>query len=401
MKKLLMAITALVIIAALNSGCKFTAGQDEGTAAAVEYAEQHELSNQYNSKPIKKTDGGKFKIAYVDIDPYYNETFKMLYYVIEELKESGWIYYDKLPFDVETYSDSCGLINWLADNAQSEYLEFDKTANYYTRGTSEKEIYDSLSDHINAKHDIDMIISMGTEAGVLMEKFDFDVPLLMYGVVNAVNSGLVRSEEYSGYKNRWAHVDDTAYIRQMQKYHNIFRFNNIGMVYGDEVTCAIPHYETAARENGFNITKYQLARSEYSEDEYYRRLGEIYRDMINDDKVDAYILNTDVIPDANTARKMLSVFFEAGIPVFTQIGISYTLEGASLMTIDVRDPSSSAEFMVSTIGAVLNGTDPSELKQEYASAPYMVLNLNVADLIGYKPSFDLLLSCEKLVCANA
>ena len=64
------------------------------------------------SKPIQKPGGGKFTLAYVDIDPY-NETFRMLYYVIESLKDDGWISYGELPFDPETDSDSLALMDWL------------------------------------------------------------------------------------------------------------------------------------------------------------------------------------------------------------------------------------------------------------------------------------------------
>ena len=54
------------------------------------------------SKPIQKPGGGKFTLAYVDIDPY-NETFRMLYYVIESLKDDGWISYGELPFDPDRF----------------------------------------------------------------------------------------------------------------------------------------------------------------------------------------------------------------------------------------------------------------------------------------------------------
>ena len=63
-------------------------------------------------QPIKKPDGSRWRVAYVDIDPY-NVTFRQLYYAIENLKADGWLNYDQLPYDPEVDGDTQGLINWL------------------------------------------------------------------------------------------------------------------------------------------------------------------------------------------------------------------------------------------------------------------------------------------------
>ena len=198
------------------------------------------------SKPIQKPGGGKFTLAYVDIDPY-NETFRMLYYVIESLKDDGWISYGELPFDPETDSDSLALMDWLADNAESDYMAFDKTAHYYTTVSSEEEIRESLQKHIE-NHEIDAILSMGTSPSLMLEPFGFDIPLLMYAVSDPIGSGLIESADDSGNKNYWAHVDSSAYSRQMQYYYDTFGFSKIGSVYGDEIVCAIPDYTASRRK---------------------------------------------------------------------------------------------------------------------------------------------------------
>ena len=191
------------------------------------------------SKPIHKPGGGKFTLAYVDIDPY-NETFRMLYYVIESLKDDGWISYGELPFDPETDSDSLALMDWLADNAESDYMAFDKTAHYYTTVSSEEEIRESLQKHIE-NHEIDAILSMGTSPSLMLERFGFDIPLLMYAVSDPIGSGLIESADDSGNKNYWAHVDSSAYSRQMQYYYDTFGFSKIGSVYGDEIVLSLIH----------------------------------------------------------------------------------------------------------------------------------------------------------------
>jgi len=46
---------------------------------------------------------------------------------------------------------------------------------------------------------------------------------------------------------------------------------------------------------------------------------------------------------------------------------------------------------------VLNGVSPRELPQVYGDTPSIVLNLEVADLIGYQIPFDILLAADEIV----
>lgn len=312
----------------------------------------------------------------------------------------GWISYGELPFDPETDSDSLALMDWLADNAESDYMAFDKTAHYYTTVSSEEEIRESLQKHIE-NHEIDAILSMGTSPSLMLERFGFDIPLLMYAVSDPIGSGLIESADDSGNKNYWAHVDSSAYSRQMQYYYDTFGFSKIGSVYGDEIVCAIPDYTSVAEENGFTIVGYKLEREAFAdEDEYYNRLENIYRRMVREDGVDAYILNTDVIPSVEKAAELMKIFYDANIPVVAQVGSAYVKGGAAMMIVDPRDAVGTGPFVSNIIGSVFNGSVPEDLEQEYVSSPFLTLNLDVADEIGYKPSFEMLIACEKIICSE-
>lgn len=392
------AMICIIMICILICGCDMQTGQS-GELVNVLEPDTAANSVMRASLPIKRGDGRKFKMACVDIDPY-PETFRMVYYVIESLKADGWINYDKLPFDPDSDSDTIEMLNWLADNSASEYMEFDKDVHYYTSVRSEEEIYQSLKEHIEIKKDIDLILALGTSPSAMIRDFGFDIPLLMYAISDPIGSGLIKSAENSGNKNYWAHVDSSAYSRQMQYYYNSFGFKNIGSVYGDEIISGIPEYRQTAKDNGFKITEYHLDREGINEDKYYAELSAVYEKMINEDGVDAYILNTNVIPDAKQAEELMQVFFDADIPVFAQVGSAYVAEGAALMIVDPRDASGTAPFVANIIGSVFNGSDPGDLEQVYVSSPYLTLNLNVADKIEYKPSFDMLIACEKIIYEN-
>lgn len=400
-KKLLKKAAAAILSLAMCAGLCGCSGQgsENSTIENVASADNSVGSVSRAYLPLKREDGRKFKMAFVDIDPY-NETFRMMYYVIESLKADGWLTYDNMPFDPNTDADTLEMMNWLADNAESEYMEFDKDVHFYTTVSTEEQIYETLKEHIEVKKDVDLVLTLGTSPAIMLQKFDFDIPLLMYAVSDPVGSGLIKSAEDSGDSRYWAHVDSSAYSRQMQYYFNTFDFSNIGSVYGDEIISGLPEYRKVAEENHFTITEYQVDRESMEENAYYEKLKSIYQKMIHEDKVDAYILNTNVIPSTEKAKELMQVFFDANIPVFAQVGSAYVADGAALMIVDPRDASGTSPFVANIIGSVFNGSKPGDLEQEYVSSPYLTLNLDVADEIEFRPSFEMLIACEKIICSE-
>ena len=114
--------------------------------------------------------------------------------------------------------------------------------------------------------------------------------------------------------------------------------------------------------------------------------------------MDAYILNTDDIPSSEKAAEMMKVFFDANIPVVAQVGSAYVKSGAAVMIVDPRDAVGTGPFVSNIIGSVFNGSKPGDLEQEYVSSPFLTLNLDEADEIEFKPSFEMLIACEKIIC---
>ena len=136
------------------------------------------------------------------------------------------------------------------------------------------------------------------------------------------------------------------------------------------------------------------------DDAYYASISEACHKMVETDRIDAFILTTNVFTDEAKAREIFQVFFEAGIPVFAQVGSNFVQEGACLMIVDTRDAVGCGPFISNIIGSVLNGSLPGELEQEFISSPYLTMNLDVADAIGFKPTYEMLIACEKIICAD-
>ncbi len=400
MKRKIVLWSSLILLISLTvlalNGCSGLPGAQKngGEMTSVDMS-AGAAQNRFPSSPVQKPGGGKFRIAYVDIDEY-PVTGGMLYYVVESLKQDGWIQYDSLPADPENV-DAKMLVNWLAGRDLGPYMEFVSSANYYLAYEGEEAVGQSLRDHVQNKRDIDVIFAMGTWPGTFVKSLNLNAPLLVYGSIDPIGAGIVKSAADSGDARIWAQVDPSAFQRQLQFYYDTLPFKNIGMVYNDEVVASIPDYEETARANGFTITKVKIDKLESSsqadQDRYYANLKSIYERLIQNDKVDAYLINTDVITDNARMKELFKLFYEQKIPIFVQIGDNYIQNGA-FMLVSPRDYKGGGAFVSYTLGAIFNGAKPGELPQEYTSSPYLSLNLDVAERIGFTPNFEMLLSSE-------
>ena len=194
-------------------------------------------------------------------------------------------------------------------------------------------------------------------------------------------------------------MEPLPYYRQIKFYHNILPFENIGMVYSDPVVAAIADYESGAEELGVTITKVQIeatsVQTQAEANAFSAELEAIYRDLIDNRHIDAYLLNADLLSSNMDVKPLLKLFADAGIPVFVQDGENYVREGA-LLLVASTDNQGVGQFVAQVIAQVAHGVQPGDIPCEYVSSPYMSINLDTAKAIGFRPSFEMLLSCETI-----
>jgi len=373
----------------------------EGTGQVeLQKAEKYFSSVPISKEPHTKEDGTRFTIAYVDIDPY-PASGEMLYYFIEELKNTGWINYtEKLPFRPEN-TDAKKLIHYLAGKDLGDYIQFLDDANYYIAVDGKEKCRKSLQKQIDAGK-IDCIFCMGTSPGemVIKEMRVKDVPVMVYFSVDPVGAGLSESDEYSGQENVWCHTSLDVYSNQIKFYYENCPFQNIGMVYYNESVAAMNEYRKAARKMGFRITEKKIktlsdAKNKRLVKAYYKKLSRIFSKLVYQKKIDAFLLNTDMIKDESRIGELLQVFYQNKIPVFVQNGEYYVKDGA-FMVVTASDAKIQAPFAVEAMAGILNGQNPGEIYQKFVPSPYLSINLDAARKLGYDVREELLLSAEKL-----
>lgn len=378
----------------------FQSGQEDISSQDRKKAEKYFADAEVSVAPCTKEDGGKYTIAYVDIDPY-PASGEMLYYFVERLREEGWIAYDgELPFDA-SQADARELVHYLSGLDLGKYVQFSREANYYIGVEGKERCMEHLKKQVEEGM-VDLIFCMGTSPGemVIRDMGITEVPVMVYFSVDPVGAGLSDKEEYSGKENVWCHTSSEVYANQMQFYCDNYPFKNIGMVYYNESVAAMNSYRAAAKKIGFQITERRVETLSEQNDArqvraYYKRLEETFKELAGAGGIDAFMLNTDMIKDEGRIRELLEIFYQKGIPVFVQNG-EYYVEYGAFMVVTASDAKVQAPFAVDAFAKILNGKKPGEVYQKFVTPPYLSINLEVAERLGYQVKQELLLSAEKL-----
>lgn len=335
--------------------------------------------------------GQKWRIGYCESQPYF-EFDGILQGIVAGLEEMGWLENTSgLPY-IPFQEDTGTMWQWLAAQDLGPYIEFVEDAHYDLSVDSGDEIIRRLEED----KDIDLMILNGTLAGLTLANDKHSVPSLVFGTSNAVASGIIESENDSGMDHIWAHVDPDQFIRQVEVFYDIFRFKKLGILYVDDsfrkVFAAVDDVESVSKEKGFEVVHHHKVYDPDKVDQYLKDVYEAHTKLARE--VDAMYV-TNGAWQISKIYELLEPFYEKKVPVFSQVGSGEVRHGA-LMSLARADFSGIGSFGARTITEVFKGITPRKLPQRYEDAPSIALNLEVARIIGYKPTFDILLVADEI-----
>ncbi len=371
------------------------------TNDTVEEAGVFEETESDIPKPHTKADGSKYRIAYVDYDEYIPAS-RQLCYILKGLEEDGWISEGAIPFtpeDIESKDMSTKqMYEKLLEADLGSYIEFVEGGFFYLGYDDENDIRKTLTER--AGKDIDLIITFGTSAGVLVKELDLPVPMIDFSATDPVASGIIESStEGSGDPEVWAQVEASVPLRQLKYYHSLKPFKKLGMIiYGDEIISGVPDIMRAADEIGFSVVKYNIdSRSRETKeelDEYYALVKSEFERMADED-IDAFFFTADLVNDQEYLEEMFAPLYKRKIPVYAMDDVNTVYKGA-LMIISAYDFENVGRFVADAITHVLDGEEAGALPCIYTSAPYICLNLDVARRIDYPLNFEFLAACDEI-----
>lgn len=169
------------------------------------------------------------------------------------LKQTGWILENPLEdgqaVQYDGLFDGCEL---------GPYLEVCGEKIYDIAADGQQAVSQAVQAYVDAG-EADIIVTLGTEAAQLGKLHARDrVPVLAFPLADAVGSGIVKGEQYSGIPNVWAYTDPERYQRQLVLYHDLIPFKKLGLIYYDEGLGGRTGYREAAAQIGIELVERRI-----------------------------------------------------------------------------------------------------------------------------------------------
>ena len=328
----------------------------------------------------------KWRIGYLEGGPYKNYQ-RTLAAIVEELSELGWIEKINIP-PQEDKEDTGKLWAWVAANTRSRYLQFVADAHWSNCWDSDirKKNKKLILKRLNEDKNIDLMIAMGTWAGQNLANNDHSVPTIVCSTSDAVASKIVKSTEDSGYDHIHAHLDPTHYERQIRSFHEIIGFKKLGVAFENSIEgrsyAAIETIEKIARELKFEVitchTESDIPDIAKTEASMIKCANELAP------KIDAFYLTEQSGVTLKSLPKIVAALNAHKVPTFSQAGSDEVRYGV-LLSVAQANFRQVGRFHAETIARILNGTKPRDLEQVFEPAVKIAINLEEAQIIGWKP----------------
>ena len=349
----------------------------------------------YMTTPVRRPDGAKWRLGYVDSGDYeeYPRTLKV---IVKGLQELGWLSVPDIPKNL----DSKQLWNYLTENVSSDYLEFVKDAWWQPGNFDESarpKVREAIMARISTQNDIDLMIAMGTWAGQDMAALGAPIPTIVASVSDAVEAHIVRSAKDSGLDNLHARVAPQRYQRQLRLFHEVIPFRRLGVVYENSEVGrtygAVNAVTEVSKQLGFEVVPCYAQAAGVAPEAATKNVLDCYRRLAK--IIDAAYITVHRGLTKEAVKKVAQILRDARIPSFSMLGAQEVEEGI-LLSLSGANSAYVGLFYAETIARIFNGAKPRQLKQIWIDPPKLALNLRTARAIGFDPPVEVLLAADEV-----
>ncbi|MDR2570384.1 MAG: hypothetical protein LBD23_08830 [Oscillospiraceae bacterium] len=247
--------------------------------------------------------------------------------------------------------------------------------------------------------EIDLIIVMGTVAGIFISEQETKNDFMVFASANPVLSGIVKSETERFKPNSYAYIDPYRHRRQINIAYNVFEFTKLGLVYENSPVAfafsGIEQAEISADINGFSVARRHVdeAVNDADFERYYIELKEAFKQLI-DEGIDALYVTITTIED-HMLPWLLEDIVAAGVLTIAQSG-EYHIRNGAVFGVTLDDPVDQGRFIAHVIHQYLDGTPIDQLGQVNEIVPRMYLNYDAARRTGIHLPFRTLISMDRI-----
>lgn len=353
-------------------------------------------ADEFLTKPTTHQ-GKKWRIAYIEGGAFkdYRES---LVSTVEGLMDLEWI--EKKPIPKDSTTDTSKLWKWLATEIKSNYIEFVSDAYWAANYNKEKRTQNkaTMLTRLNEQKDIDLIIAMGTAAGLDVANNEHHTPTVIGSVADPVVSKIIKSANDSGFDHIMARVDPDRYERQINVFYEIIGFKRLGVVYEDSAEgraiAALESVNKIAKQKNFTVVTCHAPFASPELQKGAKDLVPCYEELSK--KVDAlYITNKSSLTTSNI-QSLLKILEPHKIATFAQMGSDMVKRGVLLSIAAPPRFRAVGMFYAQSIAKIFNGASPRKLPQEFQGSPRIAINLAAAKKIGFDPAVDILGAADEI-----
>src|SRR3546814_96349 len=233
----------------------------------------------------------------------------------------------------------------------------------------------AITQRIEQKHDIDLIIAMGTWAGQDMRQIGPPVPTIVGPTSDPLAAKIADSAADSGRDNLHTRIEPERYQRQVKLFHEIVPFKQLGIVYEDSEAgrtyAAVSAVEQVGRELGFAIQSCHAQSSSISTEAAIDNALKCYQQLA-DNNVAAVYVTTHRGVTLTSVKTVAHILEKAKIPSFSMAG-SKEVEQGILLSLAQADVSYVGLFHAETIARIFHGAKPRQLSQLWVDPPKIAI----------------------------
>lgn len=336
-----------------------------------------------------------FRLAYIEAGPStaFNNTLVAL---TKGLEKKGLIPKIHIPLNLQFKGHI--LWQWLSQHAKGGKVEFLPDGYYSANGDAAQRaaVKNDLLRRLTEKGDVDLILAMGTAAGLDMVTGEHTVPTFVLDVTDPVQAGISRTATDSGRDHVYVQVLPLREKRQLTLFHKMFHFKRLGIIYEDSpegrAVVGLHKIEEAAQQNGFSLVRCTFVPTDTVEERNVH-LRQSLKEVA--EATDAVYLTFTVTAQTLPMNEILQPFIKAGIPTFSQRGVEDTRQGV-LMSLSSWKYDEMGEAQAQAVLQVMQGAKPRSLKQIFSPRLGLAINLRMAALIDWDIPPEALVAVDEL-----
>ncbi len=343
----------------------------------------------YSTKPVKKGEE-RWRIGYLEAGKFADYQMNLIA-IVNALMHLGWIEEQEIPPQSDN-TDNKALWHWLANDIQSDYIEFVEDA-YWSSNWKEDvrmQTKQAVLKRLNETKDIDLMLALGTWAALDLANNEHSVATVAASVADALQSNIIKSVDDSGYDHLHAKIDPTRNKRQLRLFHDIINFNQLGVVYENSVEgrsySAVHDVEEVSQERGFSIVPCYAQFSDTPLEDAKKQVLDCYTELAN--KVNAVYVTRHRGLTPDVVEQIVPILNKKKVRSFSQQGSRDVILGV-LMSIALAGHKYVGAFYAETVAKILNGAKPRDLPQVFEEPPKIAINITTAEKIGFEPPIEI------------